>query len=601
MKTRNFLVVATLFALTSTLTLAGCTADWPAPTDTEEPGNDPGDKSGYNPSGITVERTGADVTVRSTAEKIECRVSGTTTDGSLTIHSDDVDRRNYHRQIRQLRRFVRFCSLGAGLSSGTSAQPLFILPFRGFSTRRRMQNNTANLTCHPNTWLYSSPFCRFYEVFRYLCRMRSGFLTGATSSGSGKTTVTLGLMRALVRRGLAVQPFKCGPDYIDPMYHRLAAGRRSVNLDPWMASADHLRKLHVRFGTGADVCVAEGVMGLCDGWQADEGSSAEVARTLGLPVLLVVDARSAAYSVAPLLWGFRNFRGGVPGIAGVIFNHVGGESHYFFLRDAARDAGVEPLGWLPRSELFAAPSRHLGLSIENLDTFSPTIDAIADALETHVDLNRLLELTRRPAPTVLPAASVAPVALRARKVAVARDEAFNFIYRANLDRLHELGAELSFFSPLDDDAPPQGADLMYIPGGYPEFLAGRLAANRPMREAIRDYAAGGGRILAECGGMLYLCRTLDSAPMCGVLPLDGTMEGMRLHLGYRELHLANGLRLRGHEFHYSTVRGEMPSVARQFSARGDEVPTPLYRYNNVIAGYTHLYWADGGDPMKLFD
>ncbi len=428
--------------------------------------------------------------------------------------------------------------------------------------------------------------------------MQSQFLIGAPASGSGKTTVTLGLMRALVCRGLAVQPFKCGPDYIDPMYHRLAAGRESINLDPWMASADHLRKLYARFGVGADACVAEGVMGLFDGWRAGEGSSAEVARTLGLPVVLVVDARSTAYSVAPLLWGFRGFRPGVE-IAGVIFNRVGGASHYSFLRDAARDAGVEPLGWLPRSESFAAPSRHLGLSIENLDAFSPTIDAIAEALEQNVDLDRLLELTRGPKPAA-PSLSTFNVQ-RSTKIAIARDEAFNFIYPANLDRLGEQGAELQFFSPLTDATPPPGADLIYIPGGYPEFFTDRLTANTSMRAAIRDHAESGGRILAECGGMLYLCRTLDSAPMCGVLPLDGTMEGMRLRLGYRELHLENGQRLRGHEFHYSTVRGELPSVARVFSARGEEVATPLYRRKNTIAGYTHLYWADGGDPTKLFD
>ncbi len=451
--------------------------------------------------------------------------------------------------------------------------------------------------------------------------MQSQFLIGAPSSGCGKTTLTLGLLRALGRRGLGVQSFKCGPDYIDPMYHRLATGRESVNLDLYMSPDDHIRKLYARFGAAADVCVTEGVMGLFDGWREARGSSAEVARVLGLPVVLVVDARSVAYSVAPLLWGFRNFGGGEPTIAGVIFNRVGGASHYSFLADAARDAGVAALGYLPRSDDFSTPSRHLGLSLENLDAFSPTIDAIADALETHVDLDRLLEITRRPKTVAPPLSTLPSSAISApplcgdvrasvgetfnfqlsTKIAVASDEAFNFTYRANLDRLRELGAELQFFSPLADTAPPAGADLIYIPGGYPEFFTDRLAENVSMREAIADYAARGGRILAECGGMLYLCRTLDGAPMCEVLPLEGTMEGMRLHLGYRELHLKNDLRMRGHEFHYSTVRGDMPSVARTFSARGDEVPTPLYRHKNVIAGYTHLYWADGGDPTKLFD
>jgi cobyrinic acid a,c-diamide synthase len=273
------------------------------------------------------------------------------------------------------------------------------------------------------------------------------------------------------------------------------------------------------------------------------------------------------------------------------------------LQAAARDAGVEPLGYLPRCEDFAAPSRYMGLSLDNLAKFSPTIDRIADALEEHVDIERLLRLTRRPAflPRKL---TVNHYPLTIKKVAVARDEAFNFIYRANLDRLEELGCEVLFFSPLRDAAPPEGADLMYLPGGYPELFAGALSDNSSMRRAIRDYAEAGGRILAECGGMLYLCRSLVTAggaevTMCGVLPLEGTMEEARLTLGYRRVQCGEHT-IRGHEFHYSHVRGEMPSVARLFSARGEEVATPLYRYKNVIAGYTHLYWAEG-DPMKFFD
>jgi cobyrinic acid a,c-diamide synthase len=433
--------------------------------------------------------------------------------------------------------------------------------------------------------------------------MQSQFLIGAASSGSGKTTLTLGLLRAFVRRGLVVQPFKCGPDYIDPQYHRLAAGRESVNLDPWMASGQHLRTLYARYGAGADVCVTEGVMGLFDGYRAAGGSSAEVARLLGLPVVLVVDARATAYSVAPLLYGYKHFRPDVE-IAGVIFNRVGSASHYADLTRAAHDAQVDVLGYLPRDEAFAAPSRHLGLSLENLSAFSPALDAIADALEEHADLDRLLELTRRPAPE--PTAPPEPLTFDGQHsitIAVARDEAFNFTYRANLDRLEELG-EVVFFSPLRDAVLPDDTGLIYLPGGYPEFFAEELSENRPMRRAIADYAERGGRILAECGGMLYLCRTLTPAegarplPMCGVLPLDGTMAGMKRRLGYRELHYG-GLRMRGHEFHYSHLVGEMPSVARQFSARGEEVPTPLYRHKHVIAGYTHLYWAEG-DPMELF-
>jgi cobyrinic acid a,c-diamide synthase len=440
--------------------------------------------------------------------------------------------------------------------------------------------------------------------------MQSRFLIGAAGSGSGKTTLTLGLLRAFARRGLAVQPFKCGPDYIDPMYHRLAAGRESINLDGWMTSSEHIKELFARHGAGAEVCVAEGVMGLWDGYRDDQGSSAQIARLLDLPVVMVVDGRSTAYSVAPLLYGFRTWRP-EPRIVGVIFNRVAGESHYDFLARAARDAGVEVLGWLPRSEVFGAPERHLGLSVDNLAGFEPSIEAIADSLEAHVDLDRLLSLTSC---TTTPSAFQTAASPRKgshaagfhrRKIAVARDEAFNFIYPANLARLKELGAELHFFSPLHDAIPPADPDMIYLPGGYPEFFATPLSANKSMREAIAAHAERGTKILAECGGMLYLCRTLTSAtgtapePMCGVLPLDGTMEGARLRLGYREVHYG-AITMRGHEFHYSSVTGDMPSMARQFSARGDEVSTPLYRIGNVIAGYTHLYWAEA-DPTQLFN
>jgi len=429
--------------------------------------------------------------------------------------------------------------------------------------------------------------------------MQSRFLIGAAASRSGKTTVTLGLLRAFARRGLTTQPFKCGPDYIDPMYHAVTSGRESINLDTFMASEEHVRTLFAHHGAEADVCVAEGAMGLFDGYDAARGSSSEMAALLELPVVMVVNARSVAYSVAPLLHGYNTFRPDLR-IVGVIFNKVGTPSHYAFLTRAARDAGVEVLGCLPRSETFAAPSRHLGLSLENLDAFSPTVDAVADALEEHVDIDRLLELTRAPR---LIAPATKPLVRGKLRIAVARDEAFNFIYRANLDRLAELG-DVTFFSPIHDPLPPAGMDVIYLPGGYPEFFADEISANRSMRTEIARYAGSGGRVLAECGGMLYLCRWLvpeegaEAVPMCGVLPLDGTMEGAYLHLGYRELWL-DGVRWRGHEFHYSHTDGTLHSAARQTSAFGREVTAPFYRYKNVVASYTHLYWAES-DPMALF-
>lgn len=427
---------------------------------------------------------------------------------------------------------------------------------------------------------------------------KSQFLIGAAASACGKTTLTLGLLRAFARRGKRVRPFKCGPDYIDPQFHRLAAGTESINLDPFMASKEHLQTLYARYGAEADICAVEGAMGLFDGYDRDHGSAAEVARKLRLPVVLVADARATAFSTAPLLYGFSRFDPTVE-VAGVIFNRVASPSHYAHLKAAAEAAGIEPLGYLPRDERFQAPSRHLGLSLEALRSFEPVIDAVADAAERTVDLDRLEAVTKREFPEECPCE---PLADRKLKIAVACDEAFNFTYRANLDRLAETG-ELTFFSPMNDTALPQ-ADLLYLPGGYPEFHLERLQANAAMRRAIADYVERGGRTLAECGGMMYLCREIrDEAgrpyEMCGVLPLTATLEGMRLHLGLREVHLGE-LRLRGHEFHYSRIEGEYPSAARQFSARGEAVATPVYRYKRLLAGYTHLYWAET-DPLKLFE
>ncbi len=425
---------------------------------------------------------------------------------------------------------------------------------------------------------------------------KSQFLIGAASSGSGKTTLTLGLLRALERSGRRVAPFKCGPDYIDPQYHALAAGRESVNLDGFLATEKHLRDLYARYADGSDVALVEGVMGLFDGWQADRGSSAELAQSLSLPVVLTVDARSTAYSVAPLLYGYKHFRPGLE-IAGVIFNRAASESHYRFLEEAARDAGVESFGYLPRDDAFAAPSRHLGLSTENLAAFDPTVERLADAVEKHVDLERLVSATRRPFVPV----STPPHPRGSLRIAVARDEAFNFLYRANMDRLEELG-EVRFFSPLRDRTLPE-ADFIYLPGGYPEFRLEELTLNASLRKALKEYAEAGGRLLAECGGMMYLTRAIRSErgiryPMCGILPIEASMEGMKLRLGYREVRLGNRI-LRGHEFHYSHIEGDFPSAARQFSARGEEVATPLYRYKNVMAGYTHLYWGEQ-NPLEWF-
>lgn len=422
--------------------------------------------------------------------------------------------------------------------------------------------------------------------------MKPQIMIGAASSGSGKTTFTMGLLRALKNRGLQVQPYKCGPDYIDTQFHTLASGRESVNLDTWLGTENHIRKLFQIHGKDADICVVEGVMGLYDGYQQMKGSSGELAELLEIPVILLVNAKSTAYSVAPLIKGFKNFSSKVQ-ITGVVLNQVSSPSHYEHLKAACQDVGVECLGYIPFSKELKIPSRHLGLTLGAKKRMEAHIEQTAELIDRYVDIDRLLACCQRQSVDIRESS----LGKGNLKIAVARDEAFNFIYCENLEQLYRLGT-VTFFSPLKNDALPE-ADLVYLPGGYPELFAHRLQKSHRLMEALKEYAEQGGKVLAECGGMIYLCRSLTNRtgdkqyPMSGVLPLDCTMVGARLHLGYRKMQIG-GIEWKGHEFHYSdmTEPEALPSIAVQMNAKGMKVNTPLYRYKNVIAGYTHWYWGE---------
>ncbi len=437
--------------------------------------------------------------------------------------------------------------------------------------------------------------------------MQPQILIGAASSGSGKTTLTLGLLRALKNRGLKVQPFKCGPDYIDTKYHTLAAGEESVNLDSYLASEAHIKYLYSTYGSNADVCVTEGVMGLFDGYSGMQGSSAEIAKMLNIPVVLVVNAKSTAYSVAPLIYGFKNFNKDIR-IAGVIFNMVASASHYEYLLQACKDAGVECFGYLPKQKEIEIPSRHLGLTLDEKYAFDTFADKVAALVEEYIDLERLFPLLRgvgENIPMNVEENTPPTPSQEGRlytKIAVAHDEAFNFIYRENIAQLQRLG-EVTFFSPIHDKELPD-ADLVYLPGGYPEFYLSQLSGNETMLQSVHAYVEKGGRLLAECGGMMYLCRHITgmdgvSYPMAGILNQEATMDNMKLKLGYRNF-TYNNVPVRGHEFHYSRIVPQehpLPSVAELYTAKGMKTDTPLYRYKNVIAGYTHLYWGE----LNIFD
>lgn len=421
----------------------------------------------------------------------------------------------------------------------------------------------------------------------------SAFLIAAPKSNSGKTMVSMALMQAFVKHGITVQPFKCGPDYIDPMYHEKIAGRASYNLDSWMASEEHVRSVFNRNLPQPGVAVVEGVMGLFDGAQKEKGSSAEIARLLNIPVILVIDAASMAYSAAPLLFGFKNFNKNVQ-IAGVIFNQVSGESHYHFLKEAAEDVGVEPLGYLPRDERLSVKSRHLGLHLPG-ENKTEIFEVAAELVEKHINIEHFLELTER-----MEGIWVTGFFQPRRKIiiALACDEAFNFTYAANLDVFRLFGKVIRF-SPLHDKTLPD-ADLLWLSGGYPELFARQLSENGTMRQSIKQFVENDKMVIAECGGMMYLGKEIilengEREEMCGVFNCSTSFENKKLYLGYRQIDL-DGLNVKGHEFHYSNliqheVSGMDVSVK---NARGISVEMPVLRYRNCWASYMHLYFGEDG-------
>lgn len=434
------------------------------------------------------------------------------------------------------------------------------------------------------------------------------FLLAAPMSGSGKTTISWALMECLTEQRYRVQPYKCGPDYIDTKFHTSVCGRPSVNLDTVMASRNHVKQLYASSVGDADICIIEGMMGLFDGYDREQGSSAEISRVLGLPVVLVVDARSMAYSAAALLSGFLHFRPDIE-IIGVIFNRVGSERHASALKEICKEVGTTCFGYVFRNpeceQLFT--SRYLGLDYSKSSS-SKKRAKLSEEITSDIYLDKLLKATMRPAPvTMLPEPKATPN--NEMCIAVARnDESFSFIYQEHLQILSRLGRVI-FFDPEHDVLLPDDIDLLYLPGGYPEKHLRPLARNKKQLEAVKKYVECGGKVLAECGGMIYLAKTVkdelgNKYNMAGVLPIhiSAAKEDRKLTLGYRQFEY-NGMQLCGHEFHYSQETGgehDLPSVAIVRNAKGDLVGTPVYRYKNVIASYTHLYWGEI-DLLKLFE
>ncbi len=423
--------------------------------------------------------------------------------------------------------------------------------------------------------------------------MAKAFLIAAPWSNSGKTTVTLGLLRYFNKSGKKVQGFKCGPDYIDTKHHGTAAGRPSVNLDTVMMSNTHLKQVFSKYSSDTDINIVEGVMGLFDGAVKDKGSTADIAKTLDIPVILVVNAKAMAYSVAPILHGLKTFDSEVK-IAGVIFNFVKTESHYTFLKEACETVGLSTLGYLPPHDDIAMPSRHLGLHIE--DTFDTVIETAATHVEKHIDIPELWQCTKTQLFDLKDEVGGITV-LNNRKIAVAKDEVFSFTYIENIEYLKRLGT-VTFFSPIHDIVLPD-VDFIYLAGGYPELHLEALSANTSMLKAIKVAADSGTQILAECGGMMYLGKGIIDEnnityPMANVFDFSTSMVNKGLKLGYRNLKFDNE-DLWGHEFHYSKIIEDdtIPAKGEVYTARAKQTDTKLYHYNNVLASYIHLYWGEG--------
>ncbi|MEW6725647.1 MAG: cobyrinate a,c-diamide synthase [Bacillota bacterium] len=441
-------------------------------------------------------------------------------------------------------------------------------------------------------------------------------LVASPSSGQGKTTLTLGLLRALRRRGLAVQPFKAGPDYIDPGHHTRAAGRASRNLDTWLIGDEASRELFQRAVAGTDIAVLEGVMGLYDGLGdgTTRASSAELAKMLRAPVILVVDISRQGASAAAVVLGFKALDPEVH-VAGVILNRAGSARHAGLVTEAvARYCRVPVLGVIPREEKLKIPERHLGLFTGAEGDWETVYERLADIVEQHVDLAVLQRLagTAPALPRVNPWIFAGDASAGTVRVGVARDEAFSFLYADNLDILRHHGAEPIFFSPLHDDRLPHGCALLYFGGGYPELYAGALASNRAMLTAVRSYAAAGGRIYGECGGLIYLGEGLTDLegryhPMAGLLPVRAGMAGRRLSLGYvvaRALYdnliLRAGEEVRGHVFHYSEADPAPGSRAcltvRQ--AYGTQARKEGWQAGSVFGSYLHLHFASARQVLQ---
>ena len=446
--------------------------------------------------------------------------------------------------------------------------------------------------------------------------MTPAFVIAGVRSGVGKTTVATGIMGALARRGHRVQPFKAGPDYIDPSYHALACGVPSRNLDTWLLPHRTVIELFQRASALRDVSVVEGVMGVFDGHSSlsEEGSTAELAKLLEAPVILVADASKVARSIAAEILGFQQFDPQLT-IAGVILNGVGGPRHLEFCQPQIEaTTGLPVLGYLPRREELVQPERHLGL----IPTVEGTVarrwyDCLVDQVEETIDVERILTLADASNRGAVDA-EIFPLEPQAKRavIAIAMDKAFSFYYQDSLDLLEAWGAELAPFSPMEDSRLPEGAGGIYLGGGFPEMFAAQLAENTPMHASIRDAVGRGVPVYAECGGLMYLGKSLRDLegveyPMLDLIPAVSAMSDRRMTLGYRELEscadspvLRRGQRVRGHEFHWSTLEQPPDPGHSVYRVLDQQNRADGFQVGSIWASYVHIHLASDPSLARRF-
>ncbi|NSW91482.1 MAG: cobyrinate a,c-diamide synthase [Firmicutes bacterium] len=459
---------------------------------------------------------------------------------------------------------------------------------------------------------------------------RPRIIIAGTNSGCGKTTVSAGLMAALIKKGIRVQPFKVGPDYLDPILHTFVTGRYSRNLDSWLLDEKTLMYLFCKNSTRCDISVIEGVMGFYDGFDGSciEGSTAHVSRILKSPVILVVNARGMSLSVAAMVKGFMDFKGGAD-VRGVILNKISSHALFLYLKDIIEEnTGVRVLGYIPQSEDYVLPERHLGLVPGGeVPDLKDKIERLTEVVSKTIDLELLMRIAKNTPELEIPAEEPAFLFKKSEikaRIAVAMDSAFNFYYRDNLELLEALGADLVYFSPLNDERLPEGIDGIYFGGGYPEIFAEGLLKNYSMREDVRFRLFNGLPAYAECGGLMYLCRTLkdmqgNTFEMSGVFPAQCEMTVSLQHFGYVNINILEnctlgepGYTTRAHEFHYSIINMDESheklgiyncyEVSKQKRKRENLRWRDGWKLKNTLAGYPHIhFWSNPELARRLVE